>query len=119
MAAGARLKEERERQGRSQQEIADAVTAKGYKISQTGIDKIEHRDTQRPKCARELALVLGVSERWLIEGKPPKEIDPEAVVAEFVSEARQLPENEQRIIFANFRALLAAARQRTRGKIGG
>lgn len=81
MAAGARVASEREALGYSQQKLATMVTRLGYKITQTGIDKIEKRDAQRPKCAKELAIALNVSEDWLVKGREPKERSDTPVLA--------------------------------------
>ena len=61
MGFGDTIRAARETKGWSQRELAEAVTALGYKITQTGIDKIEKRNTARPKCYPELVEVLGLS----------------------------------------------------------
>jgi phage repressor protein C with HTH and peptisase S24 domain len=45
----------------------------GQRIHQTAIDKIEKRDSERPRALPEIAKALGVSESWLRTGKGPKE----------------------------------------------
>lgn len=72
MNAGSRVAQVRLELDMSQRGLAEAVTRLGYKISQTGIDKIEKRDTARPKCVKELAIALKVTERWLLSGRAPK-----------------------------------------------
>lgn len=117
MATGTRVAEERVRQGLSQQELATKVTKLGYKISQTGIDKIEKRDTERPKCLKELAAALGVSEQWLLSGTGNKQPSADAEVQEIVKEIRQLSVAEQESVLAQFRALLGVALAKDRNKI--
>lgn len=56
----------------TQQALADKVTRLGYKITQSGIDRIEKRDSQRPRCLPEVAKALDVTEKWLREGKGPR-----------------------------------------------
>lgn len=73
MAAGSRIREEREAQNMTQQALADKVTRLKYKITQSGIDRIEARDSKRPRCLPEIARALGVAELWLREGKGPKQ----------------------------------------------
>jgi SOS-response transcriptional repressor LexA len=72
MNAGDRIAEERVAQGVSQQELADRVSRLGGKITQTGIDKMEKRGTERPRYARELAIALNVMQDWILTGKGPK-----------------------------------------------
>lgn len=59
--------------GLSQEELAQRVRRQGGEIHQTGIDKIEKRDTSRPRYLKEIAIGLGVTEDWLLTGKEPKE----------------------------------------------
>lgn len=112
MAAGFRVAEERERLGVSQQELADRVSRLGYKISQTGIDKIEKRDTQRPKCLKELAAALNVTQEWLLSGADPKQPGSDLQMDEIKRDMRQLDAQEQEILFAQFRSLLDIARRK-------
>lgn len=84
MGAGTRVASEREALGWSQQKLATAVTRLGYKISQTGIDKIEKRDTLRPKCLKELSIALNVNEDWLLKGREPKERLSEPAATKFI-----------------------------------
>lgn len=112
MAAGLRVAEEREHLGFSQQELADRVSRLGYKISQTGIDKIEKRDTQRPKCLKELAAALGVTQEWLLNGADPKHPGSDLQMDEIKRDLRQLSDEEQEILFAQFRSLLDIARRK-------
>ena len=72
MNLGSRVFAERTAQKQSQQWLADRVTRLGYKISQSGIDRIEKRDSERPRCMPELAKALGVNEPWLLTGKGAK-----------------------------------------------
>lgn len=109
MATGFRVAEERERLGLSQQELASRVSRLGYKITQTGIDKIEKRDTQRPKCLKELAVALNVTQEWLLTGIEPKQPSPDYRIDEIKRELRQLDATEQEILFAQFRSLLDIA----------
>jgi transcriptional regulator with XRE-family HTH domain len=69
MGLGEKVRAAREARGWSQRQLAEAVTAQGFPISQTGIDKIEKRNTARPKCLPELIKVLG------LEGAPSAEPD--------------------------------------------
>lgn len=73
MAAGHRIETLRVERGWTQQKLADMVTQAGYRISQSGIDKLEKRDARRPRGIREIARVLGVNEDWLLYEKGPKE----------------------------------------------
>lgn len=76
MNAGYRVAQERGALGLGQRELAEKVTRLGYPISQTGIDKIEKRDTKRPKCVSELSRALNVTDRWLLTGREPKHPPP-------------------------------------------
>lgn len=70
---GDRVRAEREARGWSQAELAKRVVRAGFKsMSQPGIRKIESGDTKVPDCRNELAAALGVSLRWLQEGKGDK-----------------------------------------------
>lgn len=109
MGAGARVADERERLGMSQQELATRVTRLGYKISQTGIDKIEKRDTQRPKCLKELSLALNVTQEWLLTGIEPRTQSHDFILEEMQKDIRQLDVAEQETLFAQFRSLLDIA----------
>lgn len=42
-------------------------------MHQTAVDKIEKRDTQRPRFLKEIAIALGVTEDWLLYGRQPME----------------------------------------------
>lgn len=72
MNAGERIAQERIAQKLSQQELANRVNRLGGRISQTGIDKMEKRNSERPRFTREIALALGVTDDWLVKGRPPK-----------------------------------------------
>ena len=109
MAVGSRVAEERIIQGITQQELADRVTRLGYKISQTGIDKIEKRNTKRPKCLKELSIALKVTENWLLTGNQPKHPTTENSTDELIKEVRQLAPEAQESVLAQFRALLDVA----------
>lgn len=117
MSAGSRVAEERLALGMSQQELASRVTKLGYKISQTGIDKIEKRDTQRPKCLKELASALNVSEQWLLSGQGPKQIVHSDQLSTLTKDIRQLSVTEQNEVLAQFRALLDVALRKERKNI--
>jgi transcriptional regulator with XRE-family HTH domain len=116
MRAGHRVAEERQRLGLSQDELARRVTKLGYPITQTGIDKIEKRDTERPKSLKELALALAVNEEWLLTGKEPKHPTTDRRVEQLMHELRQLDPDEQENLFRQFRALLAVAQEKSRQK---
>ena len=109
MKAGFRVAQERMRLGLSQQELAARVTCNGYKISQTGIDKIEKRDTERPKCLKELALALGITEEWLLSGNEPRQQQPETILDDIRRDIRRLNADEQETLFAQLRSLLDIA----------
>ena len=72
MKVGARVEQERLAQDMTQPELAHRVRRLGGEITQTGIDKMEKRDSGRPRHIRELAIALGVTEEWLITGKGQK-----------------------------------------------
>lgn len=73
MGTGMRIEQRRRELGMTQIELAQGVTRLGGTITQTGIDKIEKRDTARPRYLREIAVILGVMQEWLETGRPPKE----------------------------------------------
>ncbi|MEN9393696.1 MAG: hypothetical protein RLZZ104_2039 [Pseudomonadota bacterium] len=73
MGTGLRIEQRRNELGLTQEQLAHRVKRLGGSISQTGIDKIEKRDSQRPRYLKELAIALDVSEDWLTSGKEPKE----------------------------------------------
>lgn len=52
-----------------QKDLAEAVKRAGFPITQQGIDRIEKRNTARPRCLPELAKALDVSEHWLLTGR--------------------------------------------------
>lgn len=79
MKAGMRIAEERQARGLSQQALADKVTRLGYKITQSGIDRIEKRDSERPRGLPEIARALELVEHWLRTGKGPKHPPEEPV----------------------------------------
>lgn len=114
MAAGARVAEQRTNLNLSQQQLADRVTRLGYKITQTGIDKIEKRDTTRPKCLKELALALNVSEEWLLSGQQPKHPAADRRMDDIAKDARLLSPEDQETLFAQFRSLLEIALRKGR-----
>lgn len=60
-AKGNIIKNARIAKGWSQRELAEAVTALGYKVSQQGIDQIEKGNSLRPKCLPELQQALGLA----------------------------------------------------------
>ena len=117
MAAGSRVAQERMRLDLSQQQLADRVTRFGYKITQTGIDKIEKRDTARPKCLKELAIALGVTQEWLLTGQEPKKAVSDQEFEELRKDARKLPPDEQETLLAQFRSLLDIALRKERRSI--
>jgi len=114
MATGARVAEERARLDLSQQQLADRVTRLGYKITQTGINKIEKRDTDRPKCLKELAIALNVTQEWLLTGQEPRHATPDADFEELRKDARKLSPSEQETLMAQFRSLLDIALKKER-----
>lgn len=73
MGTGSRIERRRSELGLSQEEVAQRVRRLGGEIHQTGIDKIEKRDTQRPRFLKEIAIALGVHEEWLLSGREPME----------------------------------------------
>lgn len=75
MKAGDRIARERADQKLTQQALADKVTRLGRKITQTGINKIETRGSERPLSLPEIAKALGVTEEWLRTGKGQKYLD--------------------------------------------
>lgn len=114
MAAGMRVAEERANLNLSQQQLADRVSRLGYKITQTGIDKIEKRDTARPKCLKELALALSVTEEWLLNGHQPKHRAADSRIADLIKDARFLSQDEQETLLIQFRSLLDIALRKDR-----
>lgn len=78
MKVGARVEQERKAQKLSQQALADKVTRLGGDITQGGIDKLEKRDSARPRYLRELAIALNVTDDWLLTGRGPKARDSES-----------------------------------------
>jgi phage repressor protein C with HTH and peptisase S24 domain len=73
MGTGSRIERRRNELKLSQEEVASRVRRLGGEIHQTGIDKIEKRDTQRPRFLKEIAIALGVNEDWLLTGREPME----------------------------------------------
>lgn len=73
MGTGSRIERRRAELGLSQEEVAQRVRRLGGEIHQTGIDKIEKRDTQRPRFLKEIAIALEVNEDWLLSGREPME----------------------------------------------
>lgn len=112
MNAGGRIAQERGEQGLTQQQLADLVVARGGTISQTGIDKIEKRDSERPRYIREIALSLNVTEEWLIHGKQPRYRNMESEVKTLMTEIRELPEQDQTMILASLRAQIEVVKKR-------
>lgn len=112
MNAGGRIAQERIEQGLTQQQLADLVKARGGEISQTGIDKIEKRDSKRPRYIREIALALNVTEEWLIHGKLPKYRNMESDVRLIMAQIKELPEQDQSMIMASLKAQIDVARKR-------
>lgn len=109
MGTGSRVAEERMRLGMSQQELATQVSRLGYSITQTDIDKIEKRDTARPKCLKELAGALGVTQEWLLTGIEPRSQSHDFLLEEIRRDMRQLDVAEQDTLFMQFRSLLDIA----------
>ena len=54
-----RLKSEREKAGMSQAQLAEKIG-----LSQQSVAKIENGETQQPRKIKEIAKVLGVSQKW-------------------------------------------------------
>lgn len=73
MGTGSRIERRRLELKLSQEQVAQRVRRLGGEIHQTGIDKIEKRDTKRPRFLKEIAIALGVTEDWLLTGKEPME----------------------------------------------
>ncbi len=117
MGAGARVADERERQGMTQAELAARVSRLGYKITQQGIDKIEKRDTQRPKCLKELAIALKVAEEWLVTGIEPRDKAPDFRLTEMNADIQKLGADEQETLYAQFRSLLDIAMRKDLKKL--
>jgi len=67
MALGNRLKQERDAQGITQSEMAEAIGAR-----QSTINSIENDDQEKTKYAARLAKKLGVTQHWLETGEGPK-----------------------------------------------
>lgn len=114
MAAGSRVGEERTNLNLSQQELADRVTRLGYAMTQTGISKIEKRDVERPKCLKELATALNVTEEWLVTGQGPKHPPVDKRIEEILKDARMLSPDDQETLLAQIRSLLDIAIQKAR-----
>lgn len=72
MRAGDRIAQERIAQGLTQDQLASMVKRLGGSISQTGIDKMEKRGSERPRFLAEIAQALNVTEEWLLFGREPK-----------------------------------------------
>jgi transcriptional regulator with XRE-family HTH domain len=109
MSAGFRVAMQRELLGMSQQDVATKVTRLGYKITQTGIDKIEKRDTARPKCLKELAAALNVTQEWLLTGTEPRHQPTDSDLDDIRRDVRRLAPEEQEYLLAQFRSLLETA----------
>lgn len=64
-----RLREAREDKGVTQEDLADAAG-----VSKQAVSKIENGGTLKPAMStmEPIARLLGVSVRWLVDGKPPK-----------------------------------------------
>jgi transcriptional regulator with XRE-family HTH domain len=70
---GERVKELRENKGWSQEQLAENVSRRGYKIGQSAIGNIEAERVKNPKCIVQLAAALDISPVWLQTGKGQKE----------------------------------------------
>lgn len=112
MNAGGRIALERTEQGLTQKQLADLVVARGGKITQTGIDKLEKRDTARPRYVREIALSLNVTEEWLIHSKQPKYRNTSGEIRDVVNDLRALDPHDQNMILASLRAQIEVVKQR-------
>lgn len=110
--AGNRIAQERIDQGLSQEALAEKVRRLGGEITQGGIDKLEKRDSARPRFAKEIATALGVSEDWLIYGKMPKKRGVQTDLQKAVAEALTFDEAEQQMILATLQTMIDVARQR-------
>lgn len=64
-----RVRERRGELGLTQGQLATMISRLGHKVTQSAIDRIEQRDTKRPRCLPELAQALGVTQDWLLTGK--------------------------------------------------
>lgn len=77
-----RLKSEREKAGMSQAQLAEKIG-----LSQQSVAKIENGETQQPRKIKEIAKVLGVSQKWLQLGIEDNASFPDLVVKEAESTA--------------------------------
>lgn len=73
MGTGSRIEERRLELGLGQPEVVRRLKRLGVDIHQTAIDKIEKRDTERPRYLKELAIVLNTTEEWLLTARGPRE----------------------------------------------
>lgn len=102
---------ERTAQGMSQEGLATAVRRLGGQISQGGIDKIEKRDTERPRFIKEIAQALNVSEDWLLHNRQPKARNLEPEFQAMVNEIVSFDATHQIMIMATLRAQIDNARK--------
>lgn len=70
---GERIEAERRARGWSQQQLVDKVRAAGGSISQSGLDKLEKRGSNKSNASTHIARALGVNHDWLITGKGTRE----------------------------------------------
>ncbi|NJA85950.1 helix-turn-helix transcriptional regulator [Escherichia coli] len=77
-----RLKSERKKAGMSQAQLAEKIG-----LSQQSVAKIENGETQQPRKIKEIAKVLGVSQKWLQLGIEDNASFPDLVVKEAESTA--------------------------------
>lgn len=74
-----RIEQRRSELGLTQDQLAGLVRRQGVEFHQTAVDKIEKRDSKRPRYLKELAVALNVNEDWLLKGREPKERSEETL----------------------------------------
>lgn len=112
MKAGFRIAQERLAQDLSQQTLADMVNRLGGKITQTGIDKIEKRDTARPRYIKEIAMALGLNDEYLLSGKLPKSRNLAPDLQALLSEMMNSDQDDQARMMIVLQAQLTEIRHR-------
>lgn len=110
MAAGGRVRDERINRGWTEDELARALTRAGYKMSQSGVHRLEERDVARPKCTRELCAIFNITETWLLTGHGPKHPAPiDKEIERLVNDLRRLSVKGQEMIIAGTRSQVDVA----------
>ena len=110
MNAGSRIEKRRLELGLSQGELANRIRKNGGEITQTGIDKLEKRDSKRPRYLAEIAKVLNVSQEWLLDGKD------RPISAGIDRQLGDLPPETSAKLIAEFNSMIKTAK--LLGKIG-